>query len=489
MPAIQDAEDVHQEAVSTGALVAVDVEHDNVVLDGDGRRALGRVERGHEAGRARAEEAVAERRVRGEGLQVVGEDDGAGTTRVHDVLDADGDAGADDLLHGKGVNDLGAVEGQLSSLGGRDAGQQRGGGDLARVGGEDAVDLLPDLQLPGLDADCDQGGAEIGVAAADGVEQAAGDVAEEASDDGDLVAAGLDLSRQGGGQVCVKVLAQALLGRVEGDDVGEVDKLGGGAAVVEQRGHVAAAELLALGNDLVLDAVGDLLEVLGRLEDLSQRLALEVDVGGEGSEDVGALDGARCGLDVVGADGLDNVVVAAVALLLGGAGGAEEAVGGALCLVLRAARRTDDSGAVGLVAGPGGTCVSAPARVVAAGWVYTGDSLDNVRYVLRKLAHARSAKLEDHPAAGQVLLLGVVRYPLDLAPVTVGGRHGDGGGRAVLCRSGGCGCGCGCECRCGCKRAAVVGLYSSSAMAMVCWGQQLEVRVTCAKCERLCGRC
>ena len=55
-------------------------------------------------------------------------------------------------------------------------------------------------------------------------------------------------------------------------------------------------------------------------------------------------------------------------------------------------------------------------------------------HFLRKLAHARSAKLEDNPAAGQVLLLGVVRYPLDLAPVTVGGRHGDGGGRAVQVR-------------------------------------------------------
>lgn len=52
--------------------------------------------------------------------------------------------------------------------------------------------------------------------------------------------------------------------------------------------------------------------------------------------------------------------------------------------------------------------------------------LDNARYILRKLSHARSSKLQHHPATRQVLLLGVVRYPLDLVPVTVGdGRHGD----------------------------------------------------------------
>lgn len=140
---------------------------------------------------------------------------------------------------------------------------------------------------------------------------------------------------------------------MEGDDIGEVDELGRRATVVEQRSHVTAAELLALGDDLVLDAVGDFLQVLRRLQDLGQALALGVDLLGEGSQNIGALDGVLRSLDVVGADGFDDVIVAAVALLLGGAGGAEEAVGGALGLVLGAARRTDDSGAVGLVASPG----------------------------------------------------------------------------------------------------------------------------------------
>ena len=89
------------------------------------------------------------------------------------------------------------------------------------------------------------------------------------------------------------------------------------------------------------------------LQNLSQALALSIDLFGEGCQDVGVLQGVLCSLDVVGADGFDDVIVAAVALVLGGAGGAEEAVGGTLGLVLGAASRTDNSGAASLVASPG----------------------------------------------------------------------------------------------------------------------------------------
>jgi hypothetical protein len=50
--------------------------------------------------------------------------------------------------------------------------------------------------------------------------------------------------------------------------------------------------------------------------------------------------------------------------------------------------------------------------------------LDNARYVLRELSNTRSPKLEYNPASRQMLLLGVVRYPLDIACVAVGDdRH------------------------------------------------------------------
>lgn len=47
-----------------------------------------------------------------------------------------------------------------------------------------------------------------------------------------------------------------------------------------------------------------------------------------------------------------------------------------------------------------------------------GAILDNARYVLRKLADARAAELEHHPASGQVLLFRV-SYPLRLVGVSV----------------------------------------------------------------------
>lgn len=353
MPAIQDAEDVHQESVSTGTLVAVDVQNNDVVLDGDSSGAPGRVQGIQKTGRARAEEPVSERGVRFQGLDTVREDDGASTARVHDVLDADRDAGANDLLHGEGMDDLRAVEGQLSSLRGRNAGEQSSRRDLARVGGEDAIDFLPDLQLPGLGANCNQRSAEISISTADGVQQTTWNVAEESSDDWHLVAACLDLSGQCCSQISIELLVQALLGSSEGDDIGKIDELGRSATVVEQGRHVATAELLSLRDDLIFCAIGHFLEVLCGLQNLSQALALSIDLFGEGCQDVGVLQGVLCSLDVVGADGFDDVIVAAVALVLGGAGGAEEAVGGALGLVLGAASRTDNSGAVSLVASPG----------------------------------------------------------------------------------------------------------------------------------------
>lgn len=208
VPAVEDAEDAHEEAVGARALVTVHVKHDNVVLDGDGRGAFGAQVAREQARGARAEERrVLDGRF---GFQLVGlvrEDDGAVVARVHDVLDADGDARANHLLHGEGVDDLGAVEGEFGGFGGRHGREECRRGHLARVRGEDAVDFFPDLQFGGLDADCDEGGAEVGVAASDGAEDASWHVSKVSRDDRDFVAAGFDLLAQRASEIRVEGFA------------------------------------------------------------------------------------------------------------------------------------------------------------------------------------------------------------------------------------------------------------------------------------------
>jgi hypothetical protein len=86
--------------------------------------------------------------------------------------------------------------------------------------------------------------------------------------------------------------------------------------------------------------------VLRRLQDLGQALALGIDLLGERRQHLGILDRVGCSLYVVGADSLDNLVVAAVVGFLGSTSGAEEAVRGSLELGVVAARGADDSGAV-----------------------------------------------------------------------------------------------------------------------------------------------
>jgi hypothetical protein len=88
--------------------------------------------------------------------------------------------------------------------------------------------------------------------------------------------------------------------------------------------------------------------VLRRFQDLDQALALGIDFLGVGSQDVRVLQDILPGLDVVGADGLDNLVIAAVVGLFGSAGGAKEAVRGSLELRVAAACGADYSRAVRL---------------------------------------------------------------------------------------------------------------------------------------------
>lgn len=79
------------------------------------------------------------------------------------------------------VDDFGSVKRQFGGLGGGDAGDESRGGDLGRVGGEDAVYFFPDLELGGFEAYRCERGAEISVASPDiAIEERSRDIAEEA---------------------------------------------------------------------------------------------------------------------------------------------------------------------------------------------------------------------------------------------------------------------------------------------------------------------
>jgi hypothetical protein len=144
MMTIQDAKDLGQEPMRASPLRRVHIKHDDILLNSDGRRAFRSpvrlvVELG---GGARAKQLGLER-VGGMHALVlllvrVWVDDGAGAAWVHDVLDADGDAGADDLLHDEGVHDFGPVEGELGGLGWGDVEQEASCWHFAWISCEDA---------------------------------------------------------------------------------------------------------------------------------------------------------------------------------------------------------------------------------------------------------------------------------------------------------------------------------------------------------------
>ena len=215
--------------MGSGALLGLDVEYRHVGFDRDRRDDIGGV----------------------------GADDGAGRARVHDVLDANGDACADDLVHGDGVNHLGTVESRLSRLGMRDGFQEAGRGDLSRIGGEDAVDL-PDLQLASPEANGSESGADIGVASTDLPQQPPGNFAEKARDDGDHV--GVERKILGANDVSkvpVEPIVRCDNGRAEINDPAEVDEDGIGPLGPQEGSHEPAARFLAYADDHVLSLIGD----------------------------------------------------------------------------------------------------------------------------------------------------------------------------------------------------------------------------------------
>ena len=61
---------------------------------------------------------------------------------------------------------FGAVESQLRRLARCYGGQESGRWYFAGIGGDDAVDFFPYLELFCFESDADQGGAEVGIASA-----------------------------------------------------------------------------------------------------------------------------------------------------------------------------------------------------------------------------------------------------------------------------------------------------------------------------------
>ncbi len=216
---VERAEDAREEAVAHALAVRVDVQHDDVLLDRDRRRqalALRILRRARECVQRRERhglrDGVRERRRRRELVRLrVRVDHRPAPARVLDVLDADRDLAPDRLLHRERVHDLAAVVGQLRRLVGRDDGDEARSRDLARVGREDPVDLLPDLQLGRLEADREQRRAQVGVAAPDLAQERAWHRPEEAGDHRDARAALLETLAQGHCQRVVELLREGFL--------------------------------------------------------------------------------------------------------------------------------------------------------------------------------------------------------------------------------------------------------------------------------------
>lgn len=347
---VQDAEDGHEESVSAGALFTVHVKHGDAALDGHGCRTLGRIVLAQVGDRAVAEEASLSADLVVADIWV---DDSAGVARVHDVLDPDRDAGTDDLVHGERVDDLGSVEGQLSSLAGRDSVEETSSRNLARVRGENTVDFLPDLELLRTQADGGQSGAKVGVATANVLQKTTGNGTEVSSDDRHgIVAVLVDTLSDRKGQVLVEVIVQALSDQLESDDVAQVNVNRVGATVLQQSSHVQAAELLANGDDHVVGLVRNRPQELRALQNLEQLEALGVDFLSKVLLDGAIGNGILAGLDVVDTDGLDDVAELLRVLLKNITSGAQKAVGRTLALGRSAASGADDSGAVFVQACP-----------------------------------------------------------------------------------------------------------------------------------------
>ncbi|KAI3485790.1 hypothetical protein L1887_50836 [Cichorium endivia] len=338
---VERTKDLGKESMADRLAVRVHVEHQHVVLDRHRRRQLPlahhgprRIRLGRSAPRGKVRLARRRRHGRTRLVHVsvdelvfgavvalgdVGKDDGAHAGGVLDVFDADGDGLFDGLLHGEGVDDFRAVVGELCGFLGSDGGDEACGGHLARVGGEDAIDLLPDLELLGLDADGAESGAEVGVAAADLGEERAGDVAKVAGDDGHACACSQAVAKRVAELVVEGLVERELAADVldsvcgEGgvDDALERHELRLDTGIAQGADGDAAREALTDADDDVLGLGRDLLDDLCGKEKVAQTLAVVDDVGLDLFEQLLVLgDCLACRGDVVGEDAVDGGVEA-----------------------------------------------------------------------------------------------------------------------------------------------------------------------------------
>ena len=110
-------------------------------------------------------------------------------------------AASETKVRGRGI----LTEGKLSSFSGTNGGEKARSGNFGRVGSKNAVDFLPYLKLFGIQADSNQAGTKIGVAATYSTfKEATVNLPKVARNDRNTLTAGFNLGGEHGGKVCIE---------------------------------------------------------------------------------------------------------------------------------------------------------------------------------------------------------------------------------------------------------------------------------------------
>ena len=239
---------------------------------------------------------------RGDGFDMLTErlpcDERAGLFRGERRKDADWDAARDRGTNGAWVKHLGAEVSEFLRFVVADRGDDARIGDFARVSGEDAGDIGPDLDLGGIQSGPEQGGRVIGSSTTEGGGRAIRSAADEAGEHNGGARGEIRQQRSCLCTCAIAIRASAAVTVIGGEDaIGEgVDS--GSAARAKRGGHHHAHRLFAGGDDairepgrdgcLTADLVKGLLERGMELIDLGQRTCL-LDRIGDTAEDIGML--------------------------------------------------------------------------------------------------------------------------------------------------------------------------------------------------------